>query len=156
MSSILLSTISEYRTIILATFSETLLLTLIFRYHWVQTQIKLSHIDIAHFIMFHSRTLEQIAALTERWPAYHLYLEIWNWDFSRYHVYPDLYEEVEEFARTSLKNPRLDLEIYQKIQKGEIRTDGMAAEDMAEMEQEILEAQGNSPENNANENQEKD
>ena len=92
----------------------------IIRYHWINAQTLWLTIATTHYVMRKKPSNEEIEQMVTLWPRSHQFYEIWRWDFSRYAVYPEMFNEVMVFARKDMENPNLNVELVEEARKGKI------------------------------------
>jgi len=93
---------------------------LIIRYHWLNTKTEWMAIAATHYVMRKNPSNEEIQQIVSLWPKTHQILEIWRWDFSRYAVYPEAFDEMIKFAEKEMENSNLNNEIFEEAKNGKI------------------------------------
>ncbi len=81
----------------LITVLAALLLALIVRKHWINYHVQAYSFKSVYYLWKMGKTPDVAGEMSQLWPMSHMLFELWRWDFSRYIVYQDHYEEMEAF-----------------------------------------------------------
>jgi hypothetical protein len=74
-----------------------LLITLIIRRHWLNYHIATYTFTSVYYLWKTNKPSSVSAEMGQLWPMATMLLELWRWDFARYVVYQDHYEELQDF-----------------------------------------------------------
>jgi hypothetical protein len=84
-----------------------------FRVLWVRHKIDEYSFYTLHYLTMNPNLEKNTGSqMSEFWPRIYVYSELWNWNFKRYIVYLDHYEDMKKFMSKELKRNDLTLEKF--------------------------------------------
>lgn len=88
-----------------------LLITLI-RFRWVSHHIDDYTAKALWYLWRTKQSTELGHDMAQLWPVGHMILELWRWDFRRYVVDHEQYDQMEVFIANELKRNDLTIELF--------------------------------------------
>lgn len=107
---------------ILIIFVSILLSALFVRRLWMFSKLEEYGLNALYYC--HRNQVSAIVAdeMSQIWPASHIMLELWNWDFSRYVVHQDHLIKMNEFISKELERKDLDLKRWEEENGPSVQT----------------------------------
>jgi hypothetical protein len=93
----------------LVIFIGGLLSLLTIRLLWVQTSVERYVFNTFYWISRTQPPKKTVGEITELWPLFYMMVEVWNWNFKRYVVHHDHYEEMKKFIVREMRREHLDI-----------------------------------------------
>lgn len=82
---------------------------LLVRRLWLMAELERYGLNALYFCQRNKLPVHVADEMSQIWPTFHILLEVWHWDFSRYVVHQDHLETMNTFISSELERKDLDL-----------------------------------------------
>lgn len=89
-------------------------LLLAWRGRWIVYQNEAYQLKAIWFCWRTKQPANVLAEMFEVWPASHMLLEMWRWDYRRYVIHHDHFDAMEEFIVTELERNDITMELFKQ------------------------------------------